>query len=88
LVEIVLTERIKMSLLIGKKYNVNHTRKGKFTIMVSDDDGDFVTGVIKEGTTKAIMDYNVKRKEEEVSVRKCFCSFELAQHQQTGESTK
>lgn len=60
---------------IGKTYLVNSSRKGVFTGKLINEGDDFATFEITAGVAKAMMDYNVREKGEEVSVRKSFCAF-------------
>lgn len=60
---------------IGKTYLVNSSRKGTFTGRLVSEGDDFATFEITAGIAKAMMDYNVREKGEEVSVRKSFCTF-------------
>ena len=60
---------------IGKTYLVNSSRKGTFTGKLINEGDDFASFEITAGIAKAMMDYNVRGKGEEVSVRKEFCTF-------------
>lgn len=54
----------------GKVYIINHSRKGTFGMRVDSQDEEWLTGEVVGGTAKAIMEYNVKEKGEEITVRK------------------
>ncbi len=60
---------------LDKTYLVNSSRKGTFMGKLVNESDDFATFVITNGVAKAMLDYNVKEKGEEVSVRKAFCKF-------------
>jgi len=61
----------------NKVYKINHSRKGIFTMRMTDVSGDtWVTGEILNGATRTMLPENSKRKGEELTVRKSFCSFE------------
>ena len=55
----------------NKKYQINHSRKGNFSLLVNKINGEWITGIIIKGTASAIMDYNVREKGEEITVREC-----------------
>lgn len=57
---------------IGGVYDVNHSRKGKFTIRVMWEDEEWVAGSIVRGTAQALCNYNVKETGEEITLRKSF----------------
>jgi len=63
------------TLEIGRAYNVNHSRKGKFVMIVESQDETWVHGTVVSGVAKATMDYNVKEEGEEISLRKELCTF-------------
>lgn len=61
----------------GKAYNVHHSRKGKFVLMVSSQCEEWISGTIVSGTARAMMDYNINfdvviEAGEEITVRKSF----------------
>lgn len=58
----------------GKTYNVHHSRKGKFVLLVSSQSEEWISGTIVSGTARAMMDYNIKEAGEEITVRKSFLS--------------
>lgn len=66
-----------MKLEVGKTYEVNHTRKGRFTLKVKHDGDEFVTGLIISGTATAMMRYNVVEEGEQITVRKELAFFKL-----------
>lgn len=57
---------------VGKTYAVDHQRKGKFVLQVTDRDDEFVTGIVVEGKAKAMLRYNEADVGEEVTVRESF----------------
>lgn len=56
----------------GRVYTVDHSRKGKFTLLVTSQTDEWVTGTIVDGTAKAMLDYNVREVGEEVTLRRSF----------------
>jgi hypothetical protein len=62
---------------IGKIYNVAHSRKGKFTMRITSISGEWITGIIIDSTAKAMLGYNYKYSGDEITVRECFCTFDL-----------
>lgn len=54
---------------IGKTYNINHSRKGKFGIIVTGQCDTWLSGTVV-GTAGAMMEYNVKDDGESITVRK------------------
>jgi len=64
-----------MLIKVGKFYKVDHRRKGRFTIQISQTSDEWVTGVIVEGETNAIIHENKIYEGEEVTVRRTFTSF-------------
>lgn len=68
-------ETTNIKLEVGKIYNVDSQRKGKFVMLVDDIDADFVHGTIIEGKARAAMFYNERKVCDEVSVRKSLTKF-------------
>ena len=64
-------------LKIGHKYEVNHSRKGRFFIRVTEDNDAMVTGIITDGVARSIITGNETEKGEEITVRKSFYGFKL-----------
>ena len=60
---------------IGKTYDVNHSRKGKFRIRVTAVTETWVEGEILHGVAGAIMDYNTRGAGEKITVRIEFATF-------------
>jgi hypothetical protein len=54
---------------VGKIYNVDHRRKGKFVAQVTAINGEWIDAVIVEGIAKAICDYNVAYEGEAICMR-------------------
>lgn len=57
---------------MGHIYKVTHSRKGTFTVQAISQNDEWFTGVIVEGQTRAMLDYNVRYEGEEVTMRKSF----------------
>jgi len=61
---------------VGVEYEVRHSRKGTFTMLVTDTSDDtWVKGIITTGETRTIMSYNSRGPGEEQTVRRTFCYF-------------
>ena len=60
---------------VGKIYKVKHTRKGNFTCKIKSVSGEWATGLITEGETRALCEYNIKEAGEEVTFRIAFAAF-------------
>jgi hypothetical protein len=63
------------SLTPGNTYKINSSRKGKFTGKLVSADDTWATFEITEGRASAMLDYNVREKGEEVTVRRAWCTF-------------
>ena len=57
---------------VGKTYDFNCQRKGKFTGKVVSINGEFAYVEIVKGKAKAMMNYNVKEVGDEVGIRISF----------------
>lgn len=57
------------TLEIGKVYEVNHSRKGEFQMRVQSKDEVWVNGIVTNGRANAMLDYNVKHKGEQITLR-------------------
>lgn len=66
-----------MKLIENEIYKVDHSRKGKFDMLVTkfDENSEWVTGLITDGLANALNKDNVKKNGEEITVRKSFCNF-------------
>ena len=64
-----------MNLIEGQIYKVNHSRKGVFNLMVTNQDKTWVTGLIVEGKAGAILEYNEREQFEDITIRKELCKF-------------
>ena len=64
-----------MSLIIGKLYNVNHSRKGKFTMRVTGIRGEWIDGIMVDSMARAAMSYNEKYSGDEITVRDSLATF-------------
>ena len=53
----------------GQMYEVRHSRKGTFKVRVLAVEGEWARCVILVGVAKAVMQYNVKYEEDEVTIR-------------------
>lgn len=60
---------------IGKTYLVNSSRKGTFTARLQRLDETWATLLITAGKASALLEYNERKKGEEVTVRRSFCTF-------------
>lgn len=58
---------------VGTRYQINHTRKGKFTGELLSVDGEWATFLITDGFASAICDYNVRETGERVTCRDTQC---------------
>lgn len=67
--------RQKVEPEIGKIYEVNHQRKGKFVVKVLRVSDEWVAGEIIEGKTNAMNEYNEKSAGEVVDMRRSFVDF-------------
>ena len=54
-------------------YRVGHQRKGLFNIMVTDIDGEWITGFVVEG--KSILRHNEKEEGEKITINESLCKF-------------
>lgn len=54
----------------GKIYNVRHSRKGNFTILVTGLCGEWITGTIVKGYASAMMKYNECGVGDSITIRK------------------
>lgn len=68
---------MEQTLEIGKIYDVEHSRKGRFTIQLTNQSEDFAQGTIIEGKTITAIPENARFAGEEVQLRKSFCNFKL-----------
>ncbi len=59
---------------IGKIYNVNHSRKGDFEVILEGEDETWAWGIIVDGHTKALCPHNVAGTGERITVRKSLCT--------------
>ena len=58
---------------IGKNYKIVHSRKGEFSVTVTHDGDDFITGKIIEGYADAIHSNNIRTEGESITFRKSLC---------------
>lgn len=65
---------------IGKLYDVSHRRSGDYQIRLEGEDETWAWGVITDGETRAILEYNEKETgieihtSEKITVRKSLCT--------------
>ena len=64
---------ISGAIIKGKVYNINHTRKGRFSMQVTDQCETWLHGTIVDGVAQAILDHNIRLPGESISVRKSHC---------------
>jgi len=57
----------------GKIYNVNHSRKGKFTIKVESQNETWLTGTIMKGFAMSIKGNVMYDEGEKITIRKSLC---------------
>ncbi len=60
---------------VGETLEIEHQRKGKFTMRLIRIDDEWMTGKIIKGEAKAMMSYNVKEEGEEITIRRSMCFF-------------
>lgn len=60
---------------VGATYQIRSSRKGEFTGRLLHHCETWATFEITDGRAKAMLDYNIRDKGEEVTVRKSFCTF-------------
>ena len=53
----------------GKTYKINHARKGRFTVKTIEIDGEWITVEIVSGVANAMMEYNVAKSGEQITLR-------------------
>jgi hypothetical protein len=61
-------------MIIGELYSVNHSRKGKFILKLTNESDEWITGLIVFGHADAIRQSNVKFEGEEITIRKSLCT--------------
>ncbi len=59
----------------GSKYLINSIRKGTFVGLLTSHDDTWATFEITAGKAVAMLSYNERKKGEEVTVRRAFCTF-------------
>ena len=63
--------------VVGKRYNVDHSRKGKFTLLVSGVDATWVVGTVAAGEARGILRDNDVGEGEQITLRRAHCVFTL-----------
>lgn len=66
---------MKEELIIGKTYEVNHSRKGKFNLELKHQCNTWASGIITNGFADSMLEENIKEQFEEITVRKELCTF-------------
>ena len=61
-----------MNLDSGKTYLITHSRKGTFMAHITSQDDTWTKGYVVGGKTKAMCDYNIKEKGDEITFRTSF----------------
>jgi len=61
----------------GEIYQVNHSRKGVFNLLVVNQGSDFVTGIIVKGKAMAMLKYNERKQSDSITIRKSLCEFHI-----------
>lgn len=64
-----------MSIEIGKTYQVNHQRKGRFTLHITSASDEWVDGVVVSGVAEAALQGNEREAGEPISIRRSLCQF-------------
>lgn len=67
---------MSIAIKIGSTYKVNSSRKGKFTMVLTQVDNTWATGLIESGKAGAILPENEREQGEEITVRIDLCTFE------------
>lgn len=71
---------------IGATYQINSCRKGAFIGRLLKHCDTWATFEITDGRADAMMDYNIREKGEEVTVRKTLCTFVEIEKAKRGQS--
>lgn len=61
-----------MTFEIGKTYRISHSRKGIFSLRVTEVCDEWLSGIVVDGRAKAMMYYNEKGEGEPITMRKSF----------------
>lgn len=64
---------------VGATYLISHTRNGRFFMRVTGQSDEWLNGVVVAGTAKAMLDYNVKKAGDEVTLQKSFITSSVKQ---------
>lgn len=64
-----------MAVQVGKTYDVNHSRKGRFRLKVLGINGEWITGQMVSGKTKTLLPENSAEAGETVTVREQLATF-------------
>lgn len=70
-----------MKLEVGKTYVVTHQRKGTFAVRVTGQCDTWTNGVVVDGKTTAMLDYNVAHAGDSVTCRTAFIQRAIEQPQ-------
>ena len=60
---------------IGKTYDVDHTRKGKFRVLVTAVNDGWVEGRVVSGVATALLAHNVREMGEKITIRAAHATF-------------
>lgn len=60
---------------VGKTYTIDHTRKGRFTGIVTGIRDEWVTIQITAGRARALVPMNERSEGDHLTVRAAFCTF-------------
>ena len=61
--------------IVGKLYELHHSRKGTLKVQVDAVNNEWVTCTIVDGVAKAVMSYDVKYEGDELTVRNTLSSW-------------
>ena len=64
-----------MNIEVGKEYEVNHSRKGKFRLLASSVSEEWISGTISKGKAGALLSYNEVEQGEEITIRRSHSRF-------------
>lgn len=67
---------MKNKVKVGKIYNVNHSRKGRFILKIISVNDEWITGELIEGDPKYLSEGAYSVAGEEMTLRESFCEFQ------------
>lgn len=56
--------------LVGKTCTIEHSRKGRFTMRITAADGEWISGVVEDGRTAAMLAENVCEAGDPITIRR------------------